>query len=127
MPVNREDTIAKKINELFKAKEDKMIRRIEEAMYENGHNLYNLFRVEFAEKITDLDNERIKITKKGKKKTKERTKLLLENNQLRLFYMASAVNNTVRHYKKLYFSEDVYRTNRMLDIVSSFFAYMNNL
>ena len=83
--------------------------------------------MEFAEKITDLDNERIKITKKGKKKTKERTKLLLENNQLRLFYMASAVNNTVRHYKKLYFSEDVYRTNRMLDIVSSFFVSMNNL
>jgi hypothetical protein len=33
----KEDTIAKKINELFKQKEDKMIRRIEEAMYENGH------------------------------------------------------------------------------------------
>ena len=96
-------------------------------MYENGHNLYNQFRLEFAEKITDLDNERIKITKKGKKKTKERTKLLLENNQLRLFYMASAVNNTVRHYKKLYFSEDVYRTNRMLDIVGPSIAYHNFL
>ena len=99
-----------------------MIRRIEEAMYENGHQLYNQFRLEFAERITELDNERIKITKKGKKKNKERTKLLLENNQLRLFYMTSAVNNTVRHYKKIYFAEDVYRTNRMIEIVT-FFKY----
>ena len=36
-PVNKEETIAKNINELFKKKENKMIEKIGEAMYENGH------------------------------------------------------------------------------------------
>ena len=94
-----------------------MIRTIELAMYENGHNVYNQFRVEFAEKLTDLDKERDKIAKK-KKKNKEKTKLLNENNLLRLFYMATAVNNTVRHYKKLYFADDFYRAKKLMDIVS---------
>lgn len=116
--MSKEETLSKNINEIFKKKENKMTEKIAEAMFENGHAVYNQFRLEFAEKITELETERGKILKKGKKKTKERTKLLLENNQLRLFYMASAVNNTVRHFKKLYYADDVYRVGKILELVS---------
>lgn len=92
-----------------------MIRTIEQAMYENNHAIYSAYRMDFQDKLLELEKEREKLNKRKKNK-KERTKLLHENNQMRLYYMASAVNNTIRYYKKLYFSEDFYRQKRMMDI-----------
>jgi len=33
--------------------------------------------------------------------------------------MASAINNTVRHFKNQYFADDSYRKKKIMDIVSN--------
>lgn len=104
----KEEVIGKKINDLFKEKERKMIQTIEQAMYEDNHQVYTSFRNEYAEKIDELEKERGKILRRKKNK-KEKIKMLHENSYQRLFYIANAVNNTVKYYKKLYFENDYYR------------------
>ncbi len=42
--MTREDTISKNIQYMFKKNENNMIRAIELAMYENGHQIYNQYR-----------------------------------------------------------------------------------
>ena len=69
----KEEQIGKKINDLFKDKEQKMIRTIETAIFEDNHKVYSNFRKEFAEKIEDLEKERAKILRRKKNK-KERVK-----------------------------------------------------
>ena len=41
MIIAKEETIAKAINDTFKKKENKMTEKIAEAMFENGHVVYN--------------------------------------------------------------------------------------
>jgi len=115
--MRKDEIIGKRINDILKAKEQNMIRTIEAAMYENNHAMYSKYRVEFEEKIDVLEKERGKILRKKKNK-KEKIKMLHENSYQRLFYIANAVNNTVKQYKKLYFENDFYRQKRIMEIVS---------
>lgn len=76
----KEEVIGKKINDLFKEKEQKMIRTVEMAIYEDNHQVYTGFRKEFADKIEDLERERAKILRRKKNK-KEKMKLLKTNSK----------------------------------------------
>jgi len=111
----KEEMISKKINDLFKEKEQKMIRTIEAAMYEDNHQMYTMFREEFAERIEEIERERARILRRKKNK-KEKLKLLKINSKQKLIYITTAINNTVKHYKKLYFENDYYRQKKLLDI-----------
>jgi hypothetical protein len=122
--MRKDEIIGKRINDILKAKEQNMFRTIEAAMYENNHAMYNKYRVEFEEKIDILEKERGKILRKKKNK-KEKIKMLHENSYQRLFYIANAVNNTVKQYKKLYFENDFYRQKRIMEIVS--FDHVNSV
>ncbi len=92
-----------------------MITAIRNAMYENNHSVFNTYRQEFAEALTNLDKQREWVNKK-KKKTKEKVRLLHENSQERLYYMATAINNTVRYFKKLYFTDDNARKRKLKEL-----------
>ena len=84
-------------------------------MYDDNHSIYTSFRNEYAAKIEELEKERGKILRRKKNK-KEKMKMLYENSYQRLFYIANAVNNTVKYYKKLYFENDYYRQKRIMEI-----------
>jgi hypothetical protein len=43
-------------------------------------------------------------------------RLLHENSQERLYYMATAINNTVRYFKKLYFTDDNARKRKLKEL-----------
>jgi hypothetical protein len=103
----KEELIGKKITELFKEKDQKMIKTIEAAIYEDNQ-VYLGFRSEYAEKLDELDKERGKILRRKKNK-KEKIKMLRENSYQKFFYIANAVNNTYKYYKKLYYENDYYR------------------
>ena len=107
--------ITEKIQGEFKKAEKKMITAIRNAMYENNHSVFNTYRQEFAEALTNLDKQREWVNKK-KKKTKEKVRLLHENSQERLYYMATAINNTVRYFKKLYFTDDNARKRKLKEL-----------
>jgi len=64
----KEEVIGKRINDLFKEKEQKMIWAIEAAMYEDNHAIYSGFRKEYSEKIDELEKERGKILRRKKNK-----------------------------------------------------------
>ncbi len=104
----KEEIIGKKINDLFREKEQKMTRTVELAIYEDNHQVYTNFRKEFADKIEELEKERAKILRRKKNK-KEKMKLLKANSKQKLIYITHALNNTVKYYKKLYYENDYYR------------------
>ena len=108
--------ISNRINKIFKDNENKMTLAVRQAMYENNHEIYNMYRQEFAANLLELDKDREKLNKK-KKKTKEKVRLLHENSQWRLFYMATAINNTVKYFKKMYYADDSYRKKKIMEIV----------
>jgi hypothetical protein len=104
----KEEMIGKKINDLFREKEQKMVRTIENAIYEDNHAVYNSFRKEFTDRIEEIEKERARISRRKKNK-KEKMKLLKQNSKQKLIYITTALNNTVKYYKKLYFENDYYR------------------
>ena len=67
--------IAKKITEIFKDKETRMIRTIEQTIYEDRLKIYKQKRSEWEAEFMELDSEKKKVLKKKKSK-KERNKLL---------------------------------------------------
>lgn len=77
--MQKEEQIGKKINELFKDKENKMISAIDKAI-KDDLSIYQEFRKEFADKIEDLEKERAKILRRKKAK-KEKMKLLKSNSK----------------------------------------------
>jgi hypothetical protein len=108
-----------KIQNDFKKFEKKMITAIRNAMYENNHQIYNNYRQEFAESLTNLEVKRKEwINNKRKKNQREKVKLLHKNSQERISYMATAINNTVKYFKKLYFPDDTARKRKLQEIVS---------
>lgn len=76
----KEEMIAKKITEIFKEKEQRMIRTIEATIVEDKLRIYKQKRAEFDEEINELDQERKRIIKRKKNK-KERLKLLKANTR----------------------------------------------
>lgn len=112
----KEELIGKKINELFRDKELKLIRSIEAAIYENNHEIYTMYRKEFESKIEDLEKERAKILRRKKNK-KEKARLLKQNSIKKFRCISIALNNTVKHFKKLYYENDYYRIKRLMELV----------
>ena len=112
----KEEVIGKKINDLFREKEQKMIRTVEAAIYEDNHSVYTSFRKEYADKIEELEKDRAKILRRKKNK-KEKIKLLKINSKQKLIYITTALNNTVKYYKKLYFENDYYRQKKIMELV----------
>jgi hypothetical protein len=89
-------------------------------MYENNHQIYNNYRQEYAESLTGLEVKRKEwINNKRKKNQREKAKLLHKNSQERIWFMATAINNTVKYFKKLYFPDDTARKRRLQEIVRS--------
>ncbi len=76
----KEEMIAKKITEIFKEKEQRMIRTIEQTITEDRLRIYKLKRAEFEEEMNELEAERKRIIKRKKNK-KERMKLLKANTR----------------------------------------------
>lgn len=76
----KEEMIAKKITEIFKEKEQRMIRTIEATIVEDKLRIYKQKRAEFDEEINELDQDRKRIIKRKKNK-KERLKLLKANTR----------------------------------------------
>lgn len=71
----KEELISKKITEIFKEKETRMIRTIEHTIFDDKLKIYKMKRAEFEEELTELEKEKIKIIKRKKNK-KERIKAL---------------------------------------------------
>ena len=72
-------------------------------------------RIEYEENFLELDLDRKRIHKKRKNK-KERNKLLRANTKQHLYYCCKALNNTVNHYKAIYFENDYYRLKRLIEV-----------
>ena len=111
----KEELISKKITEIFREKETKMIRTIEQTIIDDKLKIYKSKRSEFEEELHDLEKERAKIIKRKKNK-KERVKALKLNSRQMLCYLVRALNETVIHYKVQYFENDFYRLKRLLDM-----------
>lgn len=67
----KEELIAKKITEIFKDKELRMIRTIEQTIYDDNLKIFKMKRSEFDEELTEIEKERVRIIKRKKNK-KER-------------------------------------------------------
>ena len=76
----KEEMIAKKITEIFKEKEQRMIRTIEVTIVEDRLRIYKQKRAEFDEELNELEQDRKRIIKRKKNK-KERMKLLKANTR----------------------------------------------
>lgn len=76
----KEEMIAKKITEIFKEKEQRMIRTIEQTITEDKLRIYHAKKKEFEEELTELEADRKRIMKRKKNK-KERMKLLKANTR----------------------------------------------
>ncbi len=87
----REEMISKKITEIFKEKEMKMMRIIETTIYEDRLRIYKQQRAEFEEEFNELDKERQKVIRNRKKNKKERNKALKANTKSQLLYMVRAL------------------------------------
>ena len=75
-----------------------MIRTVEVAIYENNHEIYNFYRKEYESKLDELEKERAKLLRRKKNK-KEKAKLLKQNSVKKFRYIATILNNTVKHFK----------------------------
>lgn len=111
----KEEMIAKKITEIFKEKEQRMIRTIEQTITDDKLKIYKLKRAEYEDELNELEAERKRIIKKKKNK-KERMKLLKANTRTQFLFIAKALNATVIHYKQMYYENDYYRFKKLLDV-----------
>ena len=111
----REEMITKKITQIFADKERDMIKEIWDTILEDKLKVYKLMRVEYEENFVELDADRKRIHKKRKNK-KERNKMLRQNTKQQLYFCCKALNNTVNHYKAIYYENDYYRHKKLLDV-----------
>ncbi|CDW78052.1 UNKNOWN [Stylonychia lemnae] len=114
-PMMKEELIGKKINDLFKEKEMKMIRGIETAIFEDNHRIYTEKRSQYAAQLDELEKERGRITRRKKNK-KDKLKQLRQNIKLKMQYITKALNETVKYYKSLYYENDYYRQKRVMEL-----------
>lgn len=76
----KEELISKKITEIFKDKDIKMIRTIEATIIDDKLKVYKQKRAEYEDELNDLEKERVKIIKRKKNK-KEKMKALRINSR----------------------------------------------
>ena len=106
--------IQKKIKEIFKDKENRMYRTIEQTIYDDRLKIYKLKKSEYEEELSELEADKKKLLKRKKNK-KEKMKLLKKNAKETLYYITKALQATVLHYKELYLENDYYRYKKILD------------
>ena len=104
----KEELISKKITEIFREKEQKMIRTIEATIVDDKLKVYKAKRAEYEDELNDLEKERVKIIKRKKNK-KEKMKALRMNARQQMCFLVRALNDTVIYYKILYYENDFYR------------------
>lgn len=83
--------ISKKITEIFKEKEMKMMKTIEATIYDDRLRIYKLKRADFEDELNEIEKERQKILKNRKKNKKERNKALKANTRQTLLYAVRAL------------------------------------
>ena len=105
--------ISKKISEIFKEKDSRMIRTIDNTIFDDKLRVYKMKRQDFEEELTELEKERQKILKNRKKNKKERNKALRNNSRNMLLYYVRALQATVIHYKEIYYENDYYRQRKL--------------
>jgi hypothetical protein len=108
--------ISKKITEIFKEKDTKMMRVIETTIYEDKLKIYKLKRAEYDEELTEIEKERQKIIRNRKKNKKDRNKALKANTRASLLFIVKALQATVLHYKEIYYENDYYRYKKLLEL-----------
>ena len=108
--------IQKKIKEIFKDKENRMYRTIEQTIYDDRLKVYKLKKAEYEEELAELEADKKKLQKRKKNK-KEKLKLLKKNAKETLYYITKSLQATVLHYKELYLENDFYRHKKLLDCV----------
>jgi hypothetical protein len=108
--------ISKKITEIFKEKDTKMMRVIEATIYDDKLKIYKLKRAEYDEELTEIEKERQKIIRNRKKNKKDRNKALKANTRASLLFIVKALQATVLHYKEIYFENDYYRYKKLLEL-----------
>ena len=113
----REEMIQRKINEIFKEKEAKMMRVIEQTIYEDKLKIYRMKRANYEEELLELENERKRIIKRKKNK-KEKNKALKANTRQQMRYIVQVLQDTAVHYRGLYYENDFYRHKRLLDVAA---------
>ena len=113
----KEELISKKITEIFRDKDQRMIRTIEATIVDDKLKVYKSKRAEYEEELNDLEKERVKIIKRKKNK-KEKMRALRNNAKQQLCYLVRALNETVCYYKILYYENDFYRMKRLLDMAN---------
>ena len=111
----REEMIAKKITEIFKEKDQKMIRTIDQTITEDRLRVYKQKRAFYEDEFAELDAERKRIIKKKKSK-KEKAKQLKGNTRSIFQFVVKSLNATVLHYKEQYYENDYYRYKKLVDV-----------
>ena len=86
----REEMIQKKIKEIFKDKENRMYRTIEQTIYDDRLKIYKLKKSEYEEELSELEADKKKLLKRKKNK-KEKMKLLKKNAKETLYYITKAL------------------------------------
>ena len=112
----QEQMIMKFMVENQRERETKMIRTIEETIYEDNLKVYKHQRNYYEDELKDLETDRRKIMKRKKIKRAEKAKLLLNNSRGILLYVVRALKYTVQHYKFQYFEDDYYRIKRVIEL-----------
>lgn len=106
--------ISKKITEIYKEQENRMIRTIEQTIYDDGLKVYREQRSCFDAQFQDLERERIRILKNRKRTKKEKARALRLNTKSVMLICIRALQQTILHYKELYYENDYYRFNTLL-------------
>lgn len=132
----KEELISKKITEIFRDKDQRMIRAIEQTIIDDKLKVYKSKRAEYEEELAELEKEKVRVIKRKKNK-KERMKALRANSRQMLCFLVRALNDTVIHYKTIYFENDFYRLQRLLTMLKiekdpahkkrTGFEFLNNL
>jgi len=113
----REEMISKKITEIFKEKESKMLQAIEQTIYDDKLRIYKAKRAIYDDEINELDKERQKIIKARKMNKNEGSRQLRQNNKKLLLFYVRALQETIKYYKELYYENDFYRQKKLQELV----------
>jgi len=107
--------ITQKIQQIFHDRETEMVAEIWDTIVEDKFKVYKVMREEYSEAFIEIHMDRKKIDKKKKSK-KEKARAFKNNTRSLLYTICKALNNTVVHYKALYYENDYYRLKKLMDV-----------
>ncbi len=71
----KEELISKKITEIFREKDQRMIRTIEQTIIDDKLRIYKAKRSEYEEELAELEKERVRVIRRKKTKKERITAL----------------------------------------------------